>query len=85
MLSLPQQRFLENLPTVMLFSCLQQLIQWLNDGMYDFHTLPFTLMTRLPKEDQDALNEIPTRWKGGMKLISQAHYSRIYCTNLVED
>ncbi|KAL5466920.1 hypothetical protein EMCRGX_G031083 [Ephydatia muelleri] len=50
-LSPPQLKFLENLPTVMVFSCLQKFIQWLKDGMYDFHTLPFTLKTHLPLED----------------------------------
>eukprot|EP00731_Ephydatia_muelleri_P026790 Em0018g890a len=32
-LSPPQLKFLENLPTVMVFSCLQKFIQWLKDGM----------------------------------------------------
>eukprot|EP00731_Ephydatia_muelleri_P026840 Em0018g940a len=32
-LSPPQLKFLENLPTVMVFSCLQKFIQWLKDGI----------------------------------------------------
>ena len=68
-LSPPQLKFLENLPTVVVFSCLQKFIQWLKDGMYDFHTLPFTLKTHLSSEDQEALLQIPEKWEGG-KLIT---------------
>eukprot|EP00731_Ephydatia_muelleri_P026802 Em0018g902a len=57
-------KFLENLPTVMVFSCLQKFIRWLKDGIYDFHTLPFTLKTHLPLEYQEALLQIPEKWKG---------------------
>ena len=64
-LSPPQLKFLENLPTVMVFSCLQMFIQWLKDGMYDFHTLPLTLKTHLPLEDHEVLLQIPAKWKGG--------------------
>ena len=67
-LSLPQQAFLENLHISMAFSCLQQLIQWLKDGMYDFCTLPTTLRTHIAKEDLDALYQIPSRWKAGTEL-----------------
>ena len=70
-LSPPQLKFLENLPTVMVFSCLQKFIQWLKDGMYDFHTLPFTLKTHLPLEDQEALLQIPEKWKGGKSILWQ--------------
>ena len=70
-LSPPQLKFLENLPTVMVFSCLQKFIQWLKDGMYDFHTLPFTLKTHLPLEDQEALLQIPEKWKGGKSSLWQ--------------
>ena len=68
-LSPPQLKFLENLPTVMVFSCLQKFIQWLKDGMYDFHTLSFTLKTHLPPEDQEALLQIPEKWKGGKSSV----------------
>ena len=64
-LSPPQLKFLEALPTVMVFTCLQLFIQWLKDGMYDFHTLPFTLKSHLSPNDLDALRLVPTKWKGG--------------------
>ena len=87
-LSPPQLKFLENLPTVMVFSCLQKFIQWLKDGMYDFHTLPFTLKTHLPLEDQEALIQIPAKWKGGkscydsQKSLAQAReYVLVHVAN----
>ena len=65
-LSSSQLKFIENLPTMMVFSCLQWIIQWLKDGRYDFHKLPFTLMAHLPIEDQNMLNLIPKEWQSGM-------------------
>ena len=68
-LSSPQLKFLESLPTAMVFTCLQLFIQWLKDGMYDFHTLPFTLKTHLSPEDQEALLQIPNKWRAGNKKM----------------
>ena len=67
-LSPPQIKVLENLPIAMVFTCLQLFIQWLNDGMYDFHTLPFALKTKMSPEDQEALHQIPNKWKGGNEI-----------------
>ena len=72
-LSPPQLKFLESLPTAMVFTCLKLFIQWLKDGMYDFHTLPFTLKTHLSPEDQEALLQIPNKWKGGNKMVHLSH------------
>ena len=62
----PQVLFLEALSIAMLFSSFKLLIQWLKDGVYDFHTLPFTLKAHLTKNDHEALLKIPAEWKGGM-------------------
>ena len=48
--------------------------------MYDFCMLPLALKAHLPKEDENALSEIPTRWKAGIKIqiISMICAEQIY-------
>ena len=77
-----QLKFLEALPTTIVFSCLQLFIQWLKDGMYDFHTLPFALKTHLSPNDQKALDLIPATWKGGIAAVHGATFASTCCVRV---
>ena len=46
-----------------LFTTLQIVVEWINDGIYDFYTLPKSMKKLIKKQDEEKLNKIPERYK----------------------
>ena len=55
---------LEELPLPSLYCCLQLFVRWVEDGMYDFCSLPFAVKTHISNQDLQALQQIPLKWPG---------------------
>ena len=51
------------IPMRHLYTTLQVVVEWINDGIYDFHTLPKTMKIPLKKEDEDKLLALPKQYK----------------------
>ena len=47
-----------------LYCCLKVFSGWMEEGMYDFSTLPFTVKAHLSQDDLAALKAIPQKWDG---------------------
>ena len=62
-LTAPQLNFLKELRLKDLFHCMAILVQWLEEGLYDFSGLPYALKTQLKEQDVLTLQRIPERWK----------------------
>ncbi len=52
------------LPLTSVFSCLQFFVQWVEEGVYDFSGLPFSLKTRIASKDKESIQLIPRDWNG---------------------
>ena len=57
-----QLRCLGDLPLRATYSCLQLFFNWVDEGFYDFSTLPFTFKRHLMKQDQLAIEQLPSQW-----------------------
>ena len=55
---------LSELPLVHLYYCLRVFATWMEQGMYDFSALPYTLKAHLQPNDLSTLKAIPTNWDG---------------------
>ena len=60
----PQLACLSELPLANLYHCLKIFASWMEEGMYDFATLPYTLKAHLSPEDLSKLRDIPRNWEG---------------------
>ena len=63
-LNATQLTCLLELPLANLYDCLNIFATWMEDGMYDFATLPYTIKAHLTPEDLATLKSIPVNWKG---------------------
>ena len=55
---------LSELPLSSLYFCLKMFAAWMEEGMYDFSTLPYTIKAHLSQQDRDTLKAIPQNWDG---------------------
>lgn len=56
-----------DLPLTSVFSCLQQFVKWVDQGAYDFCSLPFTLKSPMKEEDTHKIeHELRARWTGSL-------------------
>lgn len=63
-LSATQLVCLSELPLTNLYHCLKMFFTWIEEGMYDFSTLPYTIKAHLNSEDLSTLKAIPHNWEG---------------------
>ena len=63
-LNATQLTCLSELPLANLYHCLNIFATWMEDGMYDFATLPYTIKAHLTPEDLGILKAIPLNWEG---------------------
>ena len=63
-LSSSQLACIVDLPLADIYDCLRRFVHWMDDGAYDFCTLPFSLKTQLSYVDQSSLQQIPFKWPG---------------------
>ena len=74
-LNATQLTCLLELPLANLYDCLNIFATWMEDGMYDFATLPYTTKAHLTPEDLATLKSIPVNWKGILGLHHLMHYT----------
>ena len=65
---------LSELPLVHLYHCLRVFATWMEQGMYDFSALPYTLKTHLQPNDLSTLKAIPTNWEGEQTFCAVFYY-----------
>ena len=84
-LNATQLTCLLELPLANLYHCLNIFATWMEDGMYDFATLPYTIKTHLATEDLTTLKSIPHIWKGILGLFYGHihHYITSYSTHYI--
>ena len=63
-LSRSQLASLQALKLPYLYSTLELFVNWVKDGVYDFHQLPFAMKKRLEPEDEEALDKLDTTYEG---------------------
>ena len=63
-LSPSQLACLQALKLPYLYSTLEQFVNWVKDGMYDFHQLPFVMKKHLEPEDKEVLSMLDTNYEG---------------------
>ena len=59
----PQRLRIAAIPMKHLFTTFQIVVEWINDGIYDFYTLPKSMKKLIKKQDEEKLNKIPERYK----------------------
>ena len=53
------------LPLPYVFSCLKQFVNWIDEGVYDFCTLPFALKTHMTERDSSFIKQkLRRQWTG---------------------
>lgn len=55
-------RCLADLPLTATYSCLKLFFRWVEEGFYDFNTLPFPFKVHLGYQDQSCLEQLRMRW-----------------------
>ena len=70
---------LSELPLVHLYHCLKMFARWMEQGMYDFSALPYTLKAHLHPNDLATLKAIPENWEGEAHSAT-AYNLVLYCT-----
>ena len=68
-LNATQLTCLSEMPLANLYHCLNIFATWMEDGMYDFATLPYTIKAHLSPEDLAILKAIPLNWEGILGLF----------------
>lgn len=63
-LTTTQLTCLSDLPLANLYHCLKIFASWMEEGMYDFSTLPYPLKAHLSPDDLATLRAIPHNWEG---------------------
>jgi hypothetical protein len=58
------------LPLANLYHCLKSFATWMENGMYDFSALPFSLKAHLWPTDSTIFKTLPDKWQGEVLLIS---------------
>ena len=64
-----QRLHIAAIPMKHLFTTLQIVVEWINDGIYDFYTLPKSMKKLIKKQDEEQLNKIPEQYKESIKLL----------------
>lgn len=86
-LNFTQLTCLLELPLANLYHCLSIFATWMEDGIYDFATLPYTIKAHLTPEDLAILKSIPLIWEGtcipGLLLSYFHHCVSSYTTHYV--
>ena len=57
-----------------LLTTLVLVVDWIKDGIYDFHTLPKAMKIPLKKEDEDKISAIKKAYKEGMHIKSKKNF-----------
>lgn len=55
---------LTELPLTATYSCLKLFIHWVEEGFYDFNTLPFRFKAVLSSDDAISLQQLQEKWSG---------------------
>lgn len=84
---------LANLPLTVTYSCLRLFFRWVEEGFYDYSTLPFPFKVHLSDQDRLTLEELPLKWDGTIselmndlqKLIDALKHSERDITGLVNE
>lgn len=53
------------IPMKHLLTTLKLVVDWIKDGIYDFHTLPKAMKVPLKKEDENKIDAIKKEYKEG--------------------
>lgn len=59
-----QLQCLADLNLTTTYECLRLFMYWIDEGFYDYCSLPFQLKAHLNEEDEKALKEISCKWNG---------------------
>ncbi len=59
-----QLHCLANLPLTATYSCLKMFTHWVDEGFYDFNTIPFSFKVHLRDEDKLVIKQLPHKWAG---------------------
>ena len=78
-LSATQLTCLSELPLANLYHCLKMFANWMEEGIYDFATLPYTIKAHLRPEDLSTLIAIPRIWEG----INLAYLCSSFCNFII--
>lgn len=62
-------RCLADLPLTSTHSCLNLFFRWVNEGFYDFSTLPFPFKVHLSYPDQQYLEQLRMRWPSTVEQL----------------
>ena len=63
-LSSSQLACLQALKLPYLYSTMELFVNWVKDGIYDFHELPFVMKKHLEPEDEEVLDKLDTNYEG---------------------
>ena len=55
-----------------LFPTLELVVEWIKDGVYDFHTLPKAMKRPLRKKDKQKILGLQQTYKQGRNFISNS-------------
>ena len=70
-----------NLRVSCLYHTFTTFTQWLVEGYYDFHQLPYTLKAHLNLEDAEQLKKIPSVYKKGTMMLVDG--MRVWLTSYI--
>ena len=73
--SKPYLDCLTSLPLTATYSCFRLFSRWVNEGFYDFNTLPFNLKVHMRDQDRQSLEEIRSKWTGPvLELVKELQH-----------
>lgn len=64
-------RCLAELPLTATYSCLKLFFYWVNEGFYDFNTLPFPLKVHLGPQHKQAIEQLQTKFSTAAELLRE--------------
>ena len=62
-------RCLADLPLTATYSCLRLFFRWVEEGFYDFSTLPFPFKVHLSYQDQVAIEQLRLKWSSTLSEL----------------
>ena len=78
-LTATQLACLSELPLPNFYHCLKVFAGWMEEGMYDFSTLPYTIKAHMSKEDMSTLRDIPHNWDGMADTAQLSPHTSMHC------
>ena len=86
-------RCLTDLPLTTTYSCLRLFFRWVDEGFYDFSTVPFPFKVHLGYQDQQAIDQLRVRWSSTVadlekelqQLVDVLKHSELDITNRVNE